>query len=88
MKKIFKPTAISCDEGGEKGQWVIHAKSGGWIVNVGTKRKIPFHRVGNTYFMDAGARVPDKGKGKGKSKDRMEVEGVNTRSAGFIRPRR
>ena len=52
VKKIRKSTAITCDEGGEKGQWVIHTKSGGWIVNVETKRKIPFRRMGNTYFMD------------------------------------
>ena len=86
VKKILKSTAITCDEGGEKGQWVIHTKSSGWIVNVETKRKIPFRRVGNTYFMDAWVRVPDKGKDKGK--DRMEVDGVNTRSVGFTRPRR
>ena len=70
VKKILKSTAIMCDEGGEKGQWVIHTKSGGWIVNVETKRKIPFRRVGNTYFMDVWVRVPRKGKDKGK--DRME----------------
>ena len=46
VKKILKSTAITCDEGGEKGQWVIHIKSGGWIVNVETKHKIPFRRVG------------------------------------------
>jgi hypothetical protein len=34
VKKILKPTAITCDEGGEKGQWVIHTKSGGRIVNI------------------------------------------------------
>ena len=72
VKKILKSTAITCDEGGEKGQWVIHTKSGGWIVNVETQRKIPFRQVGNTYFMDARVRVPDKG--KDKSKDRMEVD--------------
>ena len=86
MKKIRKSTAITCDEGGEKGQWVIHTKSGGWIVNVETKRKIPFRRVGNTYFMDARVRVFHKG--KDTSKDRMEVDGVNTGLAGFTWPRR
>ena len=86
LKKILKSTAVPYDEGGEKGQWVIHTKSGGWIVNVETKRNIPFRRVGNTYFMDAWVRVPDKG--KDKSKDRMEVDGVNTRSVGFTWPRR
>ena len=54
---------------GEEGQCVIHTKSGGWIVNVETKRKIPFRRVGNTYFIDAWVRVLDKG--KDKRKDRM-----------------
>ena len=77
--KILKNTAITCDEGREKGRWVIHTKSGGWIVNAEEKRKIPFRRVGNV-------RVPDKG--KDKSKDRMEVDGINTRSTGFTRPRR
>ena len=84
VKKVLKSTAITCDEGVEKGQGVIHTKSGGWIVNVETKRKIVFRRVGNTYCMDAWVRVPDKGKDKGK--DRMEVDGVNARSAGSIRP--
>ena len=86
VKKISESTAITCDEGGEKGQWVIHTMFGGWIVNVETNCKIPFRRVGNAYFMDARVRVPDKG--KDKSKDRMEVDGVNTRSVGFTRPRR
>ena len=53
LRKILKSTAITCDEVGDKGQCVKHTKSGGWIVNVETKRKIPFRRVGNTYFMDA-----------------------------------
>ena len=53
VKKILKSTAIICDEGGEKGQWVVHTKTGGWIVNVETKRKIPFQRIGNNYFTDA-----------------------------------
>ena len=86
VKKILKSTAITCDEGGEKGQWGIHTKSGGWIVNVETKRKTPFRRVRNTYFMDAWVRVPEGGKDKGK--DRLEVDGFNTRSVGFTRPRR
>ena len=85
VKKILKSTAITCDEGGEKGQCEIHTNSDRWIVNVETKREIPFRRVGNTYFMDAWVRVPDKG--KGKSKDRMEVDGVNQKSEGFTRPR-
>ena len=34
VKKILKSTAITCDEGCEKEQWVIHTKSVGWNVNV------------------------------------------------------
>ena len=88
VKKILKSTAITCDEGGEKGQWVIHTKSGGWIVNVETKRKIPFRRVGNTYFMDAWVRVPDKNKDKVKDKDKMDVDQINTKKPVFTWPRR
>ena len=88
VKKILKSTAITCDVGGEKGQWVIHTKSGGWIVNVETKRKIPFRRVGNTYFMDAWVRVPDKSKDKVKDKDKMEVDQINTKKPVFTWPRR
>ena len=61
-------------------------KSGGWIVNVETKRKIPFRRVGSTYFMDAWVRVPEKGKDKGK--DKMEVDSINTKKPVFTWPRR
>ena len=86
VKKFLKSTRVTCDEGGEKAQWVFHTKSGGRIVNVETKRNILFRRVGNTYFMDALVRVPDKG--KDKSKDRMEVNGVNMKKAGFYWPRR
>ena len=60
---------------------MIHTKSGGWILNVETKRKNPVRRVGNTYFMDAWVRVSDKG--KDKCKDRMEVDGVNAKKAGI-----
>jgi hypothetical protein len=28
VKKILKSTAITCDEGGDEGQWVIHTKTG------------------------------------------------------------
>ena len=85
MKKILKSTTITCDEGGNKGQWVIHTKLGGWIVNVETKRKILFRRVGNTYFMDAWVRVPQKAKEKGK--DDMEVDLIDARKLVFRRPR-
>ena len=86
VQKILKSTAITCDEGGDKGQWVIHTKSGGWIVNVETKRKIPFRRVGNTYFMYAWVRVPEKCKDKGK--DTMKFDLINTKKPVFTRPRR
>ena len=84
VRKILKSTAITCDEGGEKGQWVIHTKSGGWIANVEIKRKISFRRVGNTYFMDAWVRFPEKSKGK----DKMEVDVINTNKPGFTSQRR
>ena len=61
VTEILKSTAITCDEGGDKGQWVIHTRSGGWIVNVETKRKIPFRR-GATLTSWVG--TPDKGKDK------------------------
>ena len=86
VKKILKSTAITCDEGGEKGQWVIHTKSGGWIVNVETKHKIPFRRVGNTYFMDAWVRVPGKDKDKGKNN--MDVDMVKSHKPVFNWQRR
>ena len=53
VKKILKSTAIACDEVGDRGQWVIHTKTGEWIINVEANRKIPFTRLGNTYFMGA-----------------------------------
>ena len=84
VKKILKSTAITYDEGGDRGQWVIHTNTGGRIVTVETKRKMPFRRIGNTYFMDAWVRVPDKG--KGKDKDKMELGNVNTKKPGFFRP--
>ena len=63
---------------------MIHTKTGGWIVNVEIKRKIPFRRAGNTCFMDAWVRVSDKN--KGKDKDNMEVDNVIIKKPGFIRP--
>ena len=54
-------------------------------MNIETKRKIPFRRVGNTYFMDAWVRVPQKAKEKGK--DDMVVDLIDTRRPGFTRPR-
>ena len=63
---------------------MIHTKSGGRIVNVETKRKMPFRRTDNAYFMDAWVRVPDKG--KGKDNDKMKVGNVNTKKPGFSQP--
>ena len=54
-------------------------------MKVETKRKISFRRVGNTYFMDAWARGPQKAKEKGK--DDMEVDLIDTRKPGVTRPR-
>ena len=34
VKKILKSMAIACDEGGDRGQCVIHTNTGRWIVNV------------------------------------------------------
>ena len=91
VKKILKSTAITCDEGGDKGQWVIHTKHGGWIVNCATKKKIVFKRQGNTYYIDAWVQVPDKA--KKLSKNDMEVDQVHdhkpgraTVMTGFTRP--
>ena len=63
---------------------MIHTKIAGWIVNVETKRKILFKRVGNTYFMVAWIRVPDKS--KSRDKDKMEVDNVSSKTPGFSRP--
>ena len=84
VKKILKSTAITCDEGGDRSQWVIHTKTCGRIVNVEAKRKIPFRRVGNTYFMNVCVRVPDKN--RSKDKDKMEVDNVSSKNPGFSRP--
>ena len=51
-------------------------------MNCKTKKKIPFRRVGNTYFMDAWVKVPDK---SGNGKNDMDVDIINGRSPGFIR---
>ena len=84
VKNILESTAITCDEGGDRGQWVIHTKTGGWIVNVETKRKIPFRQVGNTYFLDAWVRVPDRS--KSRDKDNMEFDNVSSKKPGFCQP--
>ena len=84
VNKILKSTATTCDEGGDRGQWVIHTKTGGWIVNVETRKKIPFKRVGNTYYMDAWVKLSDKN--KSKDKDNMDIDNIGSKQSGFIRP--
>ena len=84
VKNILKSTAITCDEGGDRGQWVVHTKTGGWIVNVETRRNIPFKRVGNTYCMDAWVKLPDKN--KSKDKDKIDVDNIGSKKSGFIQP--
>ena len=83
VKKALKSTAVTCDEG-TKGQWVIHTKTGGWIVNCETRQKIPFKRSGNTYYLDAWVRVPKKK--KASSSSRMDVDQVGRKASGFTRP--
>ena len=63
---------------------MIHTKTGGWIVNVETRRKIPFKRVGNTYYMDAWVKLPDKD--KSNDKDKMDIDSIGSKKSGFIRP--
>ena len=63
---------------------MIHTKTGGWIINMETRRKIPFRRVGNTYYMDAWAKLPDKN--KCKDKDKMDIDNIGSKKSGFIRP--
>ena len=77
VKKALKSTAITCDEGGENGQWVIHTKRGGWIVNCQTRQKIPFKRQGNTYYIDAWVKLPKKS---------VNVDSIDKKSPGFTRP--
>ena len=84
VKKIVESAAIFCHEGGDRGEWVIHTKTGGRIVNVETKRKLPLRRIGNTYFMDAWVRVPDKS--KSKDREQMEVDNISSKKPGFSRP--
>ena len=54
VKKALKSTATTCDD--EK--WVIHTKSGGWIIDVASKRRIAMVREGNSYIVDVWVRVP------------------------------
>ena len=84
VKKALKSTAVTCDEG-TKGQWVIHTKTGGWIVNCETRQKIPFNRSGNTYYLDAWVRVPKKKKKKPVNLSRMDVDQVSRKASGFTR---
>ena len=63
---------------------MIHTKTSGWIVNMETRRKIPFRRVGNTYFMDAWVKLPDKN--KSKDRDKIDIGNVSSKKSGFSRP--
>ena len=58
VKKILQSVAEACDEGA-KGRRVIHTRTGGWIVDLATRRKLPFEREGNNYSYKAWVRVPD-----------------------------
>ena len=58
VKKTLQSVAEACDEG-DRGRWVIHTPSGGWIVDLATRRKIPFDREGNSYSYKVWVRVPD-----------------------------
>ena len=76
VRKILKSTATTCDED----KWMIFTKTGGWIVDLKTRKRIPFNRVGNTYAMDAWVRV--------LKEDESGWNTVNKRgkSSGFTRP--
>ena len=63
---------------------MIHTKTGDWIVNVETRRKIPFKRGGNTYYMDAWVKLPDKN--KSTHKDKMDIDNISSKKSGSIRP--
>ena len=54
VKKILKSIATTCDDN----NWVIFTGNGGWIVDVRTKERVPFERVGNSYVLDVWAWVP------------------------------
>ena len=54
VKKALKSTASTCDED----KWVIHTKTGGWIVDVATKKKIGMKREGNSYVVDVWMKAP------------------------------
>ena len=54
VKKALKSTASTCDDN----SWVIHTMSGGWIIDVASKRRIAMRREGNSYIVDVSMRVP------------------------------
>ena len=58
VKKILQSVAEACDDG-DRGRWVIHIQSGGWIVDLATRQKLPFEREGNNYSYKVWVRVPD-----------------------------
>ena len=63
---------------------MIRTKTGGWIINVETRMKIPLRRVGKTCFMDACVKLPDKS--KRKDKDNMDIDNINSKKSSFCRP--
>ena len=74
--KVLKSTATTCDEG----NWVIFHKTGGWIVDVNTKKRTYFNRTGNTYAMDLWIRTPED-----KEMNEQEVMNIQKESLHFSR---
>ena len=57
-REILQSVAEACDEGA-KGRWVIHAQTGGWIVDLATRQQQSFEREGNSYSYEVRVRVLD-----------------------------
>ena len=51
VKTALKSTASTCDD---------DTKSGGWIIAVANKRRIPMRREGNSYIVDVWMKVPER----------------------------
>ena len=54
VNKMLASIGQICDKGND----VVFRKDGGDIINIETKRKTPFRRLGNVYVMDAWIRNP------------------------------
>ena len=54
VKKALKSTACTCDDG----NWVVHTKNGGWIIDTKTREKTPMIREGNNYVVYVWVWVP------------------------------